>query len=214
MRWRSGFRIGLVAIALAASPALAETTKEHDLCWRGRPSPECKAFLITELGLQYRLDDDPTSGDDAREHLSVDLGYARNVSRHDAVGASYYIATGAGHDRRGLRGFYRRWLSHDVALDVAPGVLVRGGEDGIYEYQAPGAIVGLSLTWKGWLSATVEAEHARYELNGTDPTIPSQISDTTWRAGGRLGAAPGLGGTIFLIGAVIVLGAIISSGAG
>jgi len=196
------------ALVLAV-PASAAEPEKHGVCWRGKPAPECQGFVITDFGLLRRLDEDPTGGIDDF-HVSLDVGYARNVSAKAAVGGTIYLGTGSDHARVGVRGRYRRWLSRDWAVDASPGLLVYGSEDGAYECQAPGIIVGVTIGWKDLVGWTVEGEHSRYENPIHDPDQPAKLSDTTWRTGLKLGAAPGVLGTLAIVTLVVL---VVASGA-
>ena len=111
----------------------------------------------------------------------------------------------------GVRGRYRRWLSRNTSVDVVPGVIVYGSEDGGYQYQAPGAILGVTLNYRDWVALAVEVEHDRFDRGYTYPgdLRPEKISDTTWRAGGKLGSGLGvLGAAALVAGFLYIIAAI------
>ena len=200
----------LILSLMAGDPAMAAVEKEHAVCWRGRPSPECHGFILTDFGLQWRLDDDPTAVGADPYHVSLDVGYAHNTSARDAFGGTIYLGAGTDHARVGVRGRYRRWLSRDVSVDVAPGILVIGSEDVGWDYQAPGFMVTAGVGWKDLVGLTVEAEHSRYEDLVPAPGQPVKVSDTAWRAGLKLGRAPGVIGTLAIVGLFV---AVVATGA-
>ena len=201
----------LILVVMAACPATAGAAEnEHAICWRGKPAPECRGFVVTDFGLQRRLDDDPTGSTDPF-HASLDVGYAHNTSAHDAFGGTIYLGTGVDHARVGVRGRFRRWLSREFAIDISPGVLIYGSEDNGYDYKAPGALVTAGIGWKDLVGFTLEAEHARYEDPAQGLNRPARVSDTTWRAGLKLGSAPGVIGTIAI---VALFAAAVAAGAG
>jgi hypothetical protein len=201
----------ILALLLFAATAAAESgaapDHTHALCWRGKPLPECRSFLITELGVLYRLDSDPISPGVSRLHFSFDLGWMKNVSDHAAVGATAYGLAGTEHARTGIRGRYRHWLSRESSLDFAPGVLLGGGEDSGLKFQSPGFVGAIILNQGDWVAVTVEGEYSRFRSYGyVGSGIASQkSSDMTWRAGAKLGSAPGTIGAILLVGAAIVI---------
>lgn len=189
--------------AAALLPAGPGTASAGSLCWRGKPLPDCRTFLVTELGVYARLDEDPTQAADNPVYFTLDLGLVKNVSPTTGLGLTAYGATGDSHARVGARFRYRRWLSRDISVDVAPGVIVYGSEDGGYTHQAPGFVLGATCNWRDWVALGLEVEHSRYEIEGYTPgefTAPEKISDTTWRLGGKLGSAPGVLGTAVLVG--------------
>jgi hypothetical protein len=178
------------------------------LCWSGKPMPECRTFLVTELGVYGRLDEDPTMAANNTLFLSLDLGLMKNISTKAAVGFTAYGGSGDAHARVGVRFRYRRWLSRHTSLDFAPGLILYGSEDGGYTHQAPGAVLGATWNWRDWVAVGVEVEHSRYEIEGYIPgefAAPRNVSDTTWRLGGKLGSAPGVLGTAAVVGFFIYL---------
>lgn len=200
----------LIAVLLAAVliQTPTHTASASGPCWRGKPLPECRTFLVTELGVYARLDDDPTGATDNPVYFTLDVGLMKNVSPTTALGFTAYGGTGDSHARVGARFRYRRWLSRDFSLDVAPGVIVYGSEDGGYTHQAPGLVLGTSLNWRDWVALGLEVEHSRYEIEGYTPgefAAPEKASDTTWRVGGKLGSAPGVLGTAVLVGFFVYL---------
>src|SRR5678816_3906450 len=87
-----------IALALSPPPARADdetqgadqTTVKHDVCWRGRPLPDCRFFILTEFGVYVRLDDDPTRQSGDRGFITLDVGPMRNRTPKDAVGGTVY----------------------------------------------------------------------------------------------------------------------------
>lgn len=197
-------RVRLIAALLAAALVHAPSdAASASLCWRGKPMPECRTFLVTELGVYGRLDDDPTQAADNPVYFTLDLGVMKNVSPVSAVGVTAYGGAGDSHARIGARFRYRRWLSRNTSVDLAPGVIAYGSEDGGYTHQAPGFVFGATWNWRDWVALGLEVEHSRYRIEGYTPgelASPEKISDTTWRAGGKLGSAPGVLGTAALVG--------------
>jgi len=193
---------GCVLAALALTASAVEAQGEHSLCWRGKPLPECRTFILTELGVYRRLDPDPTHAQDGPLSVSLDVGAAHNVSERVAVGLTGYLATGDSHARVGARLRLRRWLARRVALDVSPGLIVYGSEDGGYGYRAPGVIAGASLNAGDLVALGLEAEYSRYEPQFFyAPGLLNQpIHDLSWRAGGRLGSALGVVGSLVVVG--------------
>ena len=199
-RWITSL-IGAAWLLLIASQASA------GVCWRGKPFPECHTFILTDLGVYARLDDDPTQAANQSIFFTLDLGLMKNVSPTTSIGGTFYGGSGDSHARVGGRFRYRRWLSRNFAFDVAPGLIVYGSEDGGYTHQFPGLVLGTSLNWRDWVALGLEVEHSRYRIEGFTPVenVSDHLSDTTWRLGGKLGSAPGLLGTAALVGFFIIL---------
>jgi len=185
-----------------------ETSTPHSqhsraLCWRGKPLPECRSFLITEMGVMARLDDDPFLSDDWF-FFTFDLGWMKNVSPREALGFSGY-ALAADTSRLGVRGRYRRWLSRHTAIDISPGILLSGEDPGV-DYDPPGFVLGASANLGDLIALTLEAEYARFRDYGDGlGTSYDRRSDVTWRAGGKLGSGLGVLGTAALAGFIIYL---------
>ena len=96
--------------ALVGAEPTASTGASHALCWRGHPLPECRSFLVTEVGLSYPMNKTATNGRGAV--IAGDLGWMRNISDRAAVGGTAHARIGIGDDyaRAGVRARYRRWL--------------------------------------------------------------------------------------------------------
>jgi len=210
-RWLGSSGFLAISLLLAPGPADAavaedareseETRPTHSLCWRGHPLPECRAFVLTEFGVYSRLDHDPTYASDGRLYFTLDVGPVWNRTTGDAAGLTAYLATGADHARVGARLRYRRWLSRHTSVDFAPGVIFYGSEDGGYQYKAPGFVAGLSLNAGDLFGVGLEMENSRYTPYTS--TFPQIGSDTTWRAGAKLGSGLGVLGALALVGFVV-----------
>jgi len=188
--------------AAAEQVSEPEHTRHHrSLCWRGHPLTECGAFVITELGAYARIDDDPTHASEGPLYFTLDVGPMWNRTPRNAVGLTAYLATGDAHARLGARVRYRRWISRTISVDVAPGVILYGSEDGGYTYQAPGFVGALSLSVGDLVGVALEMEHSGYRPYSL--AIPLVGSDTTWRVGGKLGSGLGVLGTAALVGFVV-----------
>ena len=78
----------LVAIAIAS----ALTTEEADaqVCFRGRPAPTCRSFLLTEAEAGVVLPLGGTAGGTSGTggRLGVDVGWMRNVGTRSAIGVT------------------------------------------------------------------------------------------------------------------------------
>jgi hypothetical protein len=142
-----------------------------------------------------RIDEDPFLSGESSLHLSFDLGWMKNISQRDAVGFTGYALAGENTSRVGVRGRYRRWFSRNTSLDIAPGVLLKGDSDITSFYDPPGFVVGASFQRGGLPAVTLEVEHMRfleYVPGGGLPLVFRTRSALTWRAGAKLGAAPGV----------------------
>lgn len=90
-------------------------SEPRSLCFRGRPLPECRSFLITEVEVGYQFNSDFVGGSRTSDIvLGGEVGWMRNLTNRDAIGAVY----GANNHYLTLGPRYRRWLSEATALDV------------------------------------------------------------------------------------------------
>ena len=127
---RHDFAVQLVLAAGAASglaAQAADSTVRSDPtsqgCFRGRPQPFCRAFLITEFGIAQGF----ALGANVGEHPAIlatwEFGSMVNVGKDHAVGIAV-VAHALDISGFGIRPRYRKWLSPTVSLDVAPGILI------------------------------------------------------------------------------------------
>ena len=179
------------------------------LCWRGKP--ECGSFMVTEAGLLYRVDDYPFPGMDTNLAAVFEVGYMKNISPKEAVGATGYALV-SDLTRLGICPRYRRWLSHSTSVDLSAGVLL-GGEDPAIDYDPPGFLLGASYNMKDLLALTLESEYSRYRDYGDGLSSQYQTtSDWTFRGGAKLGSGLGLLGGAIFVGLGIAVAAAMAGG--
>jgi hypothetical protein len=185
---------------VVARPAAGQTTDaaspprgaaEGRACFSGRPSPACRSFLITEFGgARYTV---PPRGDrtfDERELLFMwELGWMRNRSANDAVGATVFFSTNDEVMRSGVRGRYRRWLADGLAVEVAPTLILFQANREYEVRMEPGVSVLGALSFGDWIGLTGEVE----ATNGGVRVLYGA------RVGTYAGTVAGLGFPIFII---------------
>jgi len=134
---------------------VASTRTPKALCFRGRPLPNCRSFLLTEFDLAL------TEGS-----VRWEIGAMHNIGSRSAVGGSLLLR-GAENDSSafGAKIRFRHWLSRVVALDVSSGILVAG------RGTAPGFAGHVGL--EGDAFATALLDHRRGLLGGWELTIDS-----------------------------------------
>lgn len=200
------------AVQLTAQDSTQAPTK---LCYRGRPTPRCTRFVLTEVGYYARAggstetysqsltgaDGQPVTysytQDDMSSQLTWEVGMMANRGPRAALGATLLLGFGDGGGDVGLKGRYRRWLGSDgAALDVGGGVM-RGTTNG-----RSGSITGTGLTGDVALNAAdYGAIVVRMDL------LRAQGRTTSGVYGGvRLGSRPALVGTgVMAVGFVLLL---------
>jgi hypothetical protein len=185
------------------SPTPSEHKPGHALCWRGKP--ECGSFVVTELGVLYRMDEYDFPGMDWRVVLTFDLGYMKNLSTKNAVGVTGYGLVNDDITRLGIRPRYRRWISHNSSIDISPGILF-SGEDTAIDYDPPGFVLGVTGNMKDLIALTLETEYSRYRDYTSTPG-GTGYSDWTIRGGAKLGSGLGLAGAAAFFGLLILVAA-------
>jgi|GEM_PF-2180468 len=151
--------MGRTADSAAAAPPGAVVGKA---CYRGRPSPPCRSFWITEFGgAWYTVPPIGQEAPESRELLFLwEMGWMRSRSARDAVGASVFFATSDEVMRAGVRGRYRRWLGDELSVDVAPTLIVLQSNQAYDVRATPGVSVLGALGFGDVIVLTGEVEAA------------------------------------------------------
>jgi hypothetical protein len=192
----------LTVAALSLTPAEAAA----QVCFRGRPAPACRSFLVSEflVGAKFR----ETRYTETAWVGNWEAGLLVNLAGRSAVGGSVLGAiTGAGN-RLAFKGRYRYWLAPSLALDLGPGVVVvasPGGAEG--DLDGPGFTGHAGVMWKdiAGVSLLYEAVPFRNPLDGLEGT------ESGFGVGARFGAqAGGIGGVLAFAG-LVIMGAIIAA---
>ncbi|MEO8450605.1 MAG: hypothetical protein ABI647_12475 [Gemmatimonadota bacterium] len=129
---RHDFALQLVLAAGAASGLTAQSEDSTARweptsrgCFRGRPQPFCRAFMITEFGVARELALGTGMGEHSGTLATWEFGSMVNLGSRHAIGVAL-VAHALDAWGIGIRPRYRTWLSPTVSLDVAAGILVRG----------------------------------------------------------------------------------------
>lgn len=180
------------------------THAEPGLCYRGRPAPQCRRFVITEVGYYARAAgsvfsyterytgsngeplDYSFSENDMSSQLTWEVGLMANRGPRTALGATLLLGVGDGGGDVGLKGRYRRWLANDgVALDVGAGV-IRGSLNGPRGTAAGGGLTAdVALNAADYGAIVVRADMLRAKGRNASALY----------GGVRLGSRPALLGT-------------------
>jgi hypothetical protein len=166
----------LVLLPLLATPSAGALSGQ--VCFRGRPEPECGSFFITEIGFAIRLTQEPLD----EGLVSADLGYMVNLSDDWAVGGTLYAAfedfTDPMPDARvGAKARIRRWFKPWLSFDVAPGIMRYNGGQGGEELALTSQF---SLSFRDQLVLTTQFDYLHYKGNKV----------LAWYAGLRFGSQP------------------------
>jgi len=195
--------------------AILPSTISHlsaQTCFRGRPPPACDRFLITEVGISYRLNGGSavSPGDSVffnpqRIYINGDIGLMWNRDGGWALGGSLYGAALVDYAftvRLGAKARIRKWLTDAVALDLGAGPIVGSVPVGNWAYR----------TGVGFTTSAELVLGDRVSLINIIEFMPDEHgTDTAWYVGGRLGSWPGaiasgVAAVLLGIGAVATLG--------
>jgi len=163
------------------------------LCFRGRPAPRCRAFLITEFGVNGSTHDNFVDATSA----VWELGLLKNTGSRSAFGATARFAVGAG-DRLILSPRLRRWMGNHLTLDVAPGVIVWDDRTtGLSTAQAPGFSGQVTLGYQDLIGVAAGVEIAHFARSGVGgvsgtsavPFVGARLASYPGTIAGTVGAA-------------------------
>jgi hypothetical protein len=185
----------LLAQSPSATPVVATARKTH-WCFRGRPRPTCDHFLLTELGVAKSLTRDSAS------LYTGELGWMVNRGTRVALGAGVFVqdrhsaehlaesmtyTTGGNETGIGIRPRLRWWMSRDISVDIAPGIILFGS----------GASVGFS----GHVDLNVQdiAAVTAHIVSRPQARVPGVQTDVF--VGGRVGStlAAIVGGALLVL---------------
>jgi hypothetical protein len=121
-------------------PATAQT------CFRGRPRPRCAGFVVLEFTGAVRLNEKAGRTDQNAAFLYWSGGYLQTVGARDAVGAAFKLTADSDGHRYGPVVRYRRWLSGNTSIDVAPGFFV-GGQDNFSSLKFPSPTADVAFNY-------------------------------------------------------------------
>ncbi len=116
------------------------------------PGTACGGYLITDfaamiLRRKYY----------SEHYYTLDVGYARNLGRDYSLGATAFLgAVKTYREELGVRARVTTWLSHDVSLDVAPGVVLWENDDPYARFKRPGLAAQAAINVQGRVGFVVQ----------------------------------------------------------
>lgn len=193
----TSIRIGRVAAALTLLLLSTDTLAAQDTvsaranvapaanCWRGKPMPACKTFLITEIGFHYRmlrpsrtvsfpggvgLMPYTQKRQAASKFITAELGAMNNVGQRTAFGLTLSFAgengnIGSGFDASvGVKARYRRWLASDgVSFEVGAGVESREDLFALLPRRSAGLTADVAINANDHIAAVLRYDHMRVD---------------------------------------------------
>jgi len=174
---------------------------QGQVCFRGRPTPQCRSFLVTEFGAGFRIGGDSKWPQDT--WADIELGWMYNLSEKYAAGATGYMAFDPHYEdiRFGLKLRGRRWLNDSFSLNASGGALLHGGRK--FSEDFPSFTGHVDLNYKDYVAPFV----------GVDVLRNEDGSHTHWHGGARFGYIAGSGMAV-AAGAILVLATVAITGAG
>lgn len=196
-----------MALSDGASAQPSGVAEPPRLCFRGRPTPACDRFVITEIGfyhpvLRSRREADFTprlSYPDVERQGTAQIGGMVNRGANSAVGGTILFGLGAGAADFGLIGRYRRWLSPDgMSIDLGAG-LIQGSTYPSDVAEARGVMAEVAINAADYGALVVRTDL----LRGRGETNAALFS------GVRVGSRPAIAtGVVLAIGFAILLAAL------
>jgi len=168
-----------LSVTIVAVPATAQS---GPTCFRGRPAPACRWYVVLEGGAGIGLAQTASSVIPGHPDLSIQVGLMRNRGPQGAFGGTLYGSRDLATRRTivAILPRYRRWLNGDVALDVAAGPAFHVGNfDGRVTVYSAGAMTEVGLNVKDLFGIT-----SRLELLPT----PWDRTGVSWHTGIRVGS--------------------------
>jgi len=191
------------AVAIAFAAAAAVPVAGAGVCWRGGARPDCDVFIVTEYGIQWRLDrvQDARAGEPFDYQVILEVGPMWNLGEQFALGGAVY-ATMKEETALGIAARLRVRLGGGWSADVAPGLsLAVKSWDDDYAIDGPAATARLLVGYDDWFGATLGLEQVR---------VRDGESEIDLYGGFQLGSYPGAAAAVLFF----VLVAAVSSGLG
>lgn len=116
---KAKFVLSLIVLSISLFPMLLHA----QFSFVPKPLPECKTFLITEIGYAFRLSSVPEGLVERRHHIISDSGIMVNLNSNYAVGINNFFGfESASQFRWGMRVRARRWLNNRSSIDLSLGL--------------------------------------------------------------------------------------------
>ncbi|KPK83120.1 MAG: hypothetical protein AMS25_01145 [Gemmatimonas sp. SM23_52] len=176
-----------IALLVAPSPVWAQAVEPAGLCFKGRPLPRCRSFLITELGVRYRLNAPDVLH---RTGMTWDVGWMSNRSESLALGGTVFFGVQTSALRTvGLKPRLRLWLDEALSVEVSAGVA--------YPVRDPLASPAFNAAFTGDVGLNLSDV---FQLSGgfEIQKLAEGGTDVAWYGGGKGGSYVALVATLLL----------------
>jgi hypothetical protein len=181
-------------------------------CFAGKPYPRCHDFWVVEIGPGILVGSSIDWLNPGSAMVASDFGFMKNFRGRSALGLTAFGATDADRSRAGVRLRYRRWLSPKTALDLSPGLLVIGSNNGPIsaDINYPSFMATASISYASRVSVFAGVEclrtNDRYDFF-TNAAPRGKSIETVFWAGVSGGSEVGLAGFAALLGLMVVMAA-------
>lgn len=185
-----------------------------------KPLPECKTFLISEVGYLYRVSSFPENIRyyKHQHYFTSNLGVMININTNFSIGATNFVGMDSdGQLRWGLKVRGRRWFGSKSSLDLAVGL---NFSDTRSRFSHPAFSSGISLNFRDLFMIEILTELTSYEYYKVNaegvriyPHIFMKDTDLAIYTGIKTGSTPGLvGNTLAVLVVAVIFGIYIIGG--
>ncbi|WP_225413087.1 hypothetical protein [Stigmatella hybrida] len=146
----------LPAAALAEPPS-QNSTADAPLCFRGKPLPECQGFLLTEFAVAIAQ---PSDYRRPPFNAIWELGYMHNLEEASLAfgGTLFFVYDDEERILFGIKPRLRRWLTPWLSAEVAPGIVIGGGNGGTFAPSYPAFSGHAALNFGDVVSVSAQLE--------------------------------------------------------
>ncbi len=174
---------------VAAPPALPGEPGPS-ISLRDDPDRKPEWFLVSDVGVAWRLNDGREEGDDDHAYRTLEFGLMR-YSEGARLGFGLFAGFAPDRERIGIEGMIRTRYTRSTSLQISYGLLLDGDNTSV-NVDFPGATLQVELRYLDLLSASIRGEAVRIE------TPKSRQTDVAWFLGVKAGSYAGLGAAVLL----------------
>lgn len=161
----------ILADTTPSNSANASTEAANRFCFRGRPLPECRYFMVTEFSYFRRLNTKPqgSAHESGKWYLTGDFGLMVNINESWSVGGILFFGGDDDSGRGGIGPRFRKWFAGEggkpsaTRLDITAGPLLWISDNYLGPHE-PGFMANVSLNMHDWFAITGQLEIIRYDI--------------------------------------------------
>lgn len=149
----------IIFVSLIISPHLIQAGAAFG---RGKPQSECAGWIVFNSAWLQRFAGSVGNEGKSRFLLNGDLGFMKNVSPSQALGASFYMSGDDDGSDLGVMARYKKFIDKKNGYDLCAGILL-AGDDNYIKKNYPGFIFQASFTWRDWIGLMFQAQVIGYD---------------------------------------------------